>query len=60
MKFCPSKRSHINPTMPPRVCYATCARYEYAVHLSDKEWIKPAIVEGKCPNHLPHSREAKQ
>jgi hypothetical protein len=50
MKLCPSKRSHINPGMPPRKCYATCARYEYAVHLSGKEWIKPAIVEGKCPN----------
>ena len=52
MTPCPSKRSHINPGMPPRVCYGTCARYLYAAHLTGGEWIKPAIVEGKCKNHV--------
>ena len=51
--LCPSKRSHINPGKPPRLCYLTCARYEYAVHLTDKEWIKPEIRVNECRNHVP-------
>ena len=52
MTPCPSKRSHINGVQPPRLCYGTCARYEYAVHLSGRDWIAPKVSEGKCENHV--------
>lgn len=52
MTPCPSKRSPINGVQPPRLCYATCARYEYAVHLSGRDWMKPKVFEGKCENHV--------
>lgn len=50
---CPSKRSHINPSRPPRVCVERCARYLYAAHLSGGEWIAPAIKGSECPNFVP-------
>ena len=56
MTPCPSKRSHINPALPPRVCFETCARFSYAAHLSGGEWLKPAIAYGKCENHIPRVR----
>ena len=48
---CPAKRSPINPQFPPRQCYERCARYEYAVHLSGREWIAPKIQGSECPNY---------
>lgn len=53
MEKCPGKQSHLNPGKPPRRCYGTCARFEYAVHLTGREWIKPAIRVNSCPNHVP-------
>jgi hypothetical protein len=52
MTPCPSKRSPINGVQPPRLCYATCARYEYAVHLSGRDWIAPKVSGGVCVNHV--------
>lgn len=52
MTPCPGKRSHINAGRPSRVCYDTCARFEYAVHLTASEWLKPAIRAGECVNHV--------
>jgi hypothetical protein len=56
MTPCPSKRSHINPSKPPRVCYDTCALYEYAAHLTGRDWIKPEVSGGRCRNHVPTVR----
>ena len=60
MKLCPSKRSHIHPNEPPRFCVKTCARYSYAVHLTDLQWIKPEFAMGQCPNHVPMVRADRQ
>lgn len=49
---CPGKKSHINAGMPPRLCYGSCARYEYAAHLTGGDWMKPKVSEGKCENHV--------
>jgi hypothetical protein len=49
---CPSKRSDINPSKPPRLCVETCGRYEYAAHLTGRDWIKPAVRFGKCENWM--------
>jgi hypothetical protein len=53
---CPAKRSHLHPETPPRKCL-NCQRFQYAVHLTDAEWIAPKIKGSECPNYIGRESE---